>query len=44
MEGTKGENKGKAKGNWGRRGRGILSYKERYRSTVVEAEMYHRVK
>ena len=24
-----GENKGRAKGNWGRRGRGVMSYKER---------------
>ena len=29
------ENKGKAEGNQGRRGR-VVSYKERYRSTVVE--------
>ena len=33
-----GENKGRAEGNWGRRGRGVVSYKERYRSTVVEDE------
>ena len=39
-----GENKGRAEGNRGRRGRGIMSYKERYRSTVVEAERYHHVK
>ena len=32
------ENKGKAEGNRGRRGRGVVSYKERYRSTVVEDE------
>ena len=31
-------NKGKAEGNRGRRGRGLVSYKERYRSTVVEDE------
>ena len=33
-----GENISKAEGNWGRRGRGVVSYKERYRLTVVEAE------
>ena len=33
-----GENKGKAEGNRGRRGKGVMSYKERYRSTVVEDE------
>ena len=33
-----GENKGKAEGNRGRRGNGVVFYKERYRSTVVEAE------
>ena len=33
-----GENKGRAEGNQGRRGRGVVSYKERYRSTVVEDE------
>ena len=33
-----GRNKGKAEGNRGRRGRGVMSYKERYRSTVVEDE------
>ena len=32
------ENKGKAEGNRGRRGKGVMSYKERYRSTVVEDE------
>ena len=39
-----GENKRRAEGDRGRRGRGLMSYKERYRSTVVEAERYHRVK
>ena len=38
------ENKGRAEGNQGRRGKGIMSYKERYRSTVVEAERYHGIK
>ena len=33
-----GENITKAEGNWGRRGKGVVSYKERYRSTVVEDE------
>ena len=33
-----GENKGKAEGNRGRKGKGEVSYKERYRSTVVEDE------
>ena len=28
----------------GGEGEGVLSYKERYRSTVVEVERYHRVK
>ena len=28
----------------GEKGKGLMSYKERYRSTVVEAERYHRVK
>ena len=36
--------KGRAKGNRGRRGRGIMSYKERDRSTIVEAERYHGIK
>ena len=30
--------KERAEGNRGRRGRGVMSYKERYRSTVVEDE------
>ena len=33
-----GGNKGKAEGNQGRRGKGVVSYKEGYRSTVVEEE------
>ena len=33
-----GENITKAEGNRGRRGKGVVSYKERYRSTVVEDE------
>ena len=33
-----GGNKGKAEGNRGRRVKGVVSYKERYRSTVVEDE------
>ena len=32
------KNKGRAEGNRGRRGRGVMSYNERYRSTVVEDE------
>ena len=28
----------------GEKGKGLMSYKERYRSTVVEAERYQRVK
>ena len=39
--GTMGENKGREPGE---KGKGIVSYKERYRSTVVEAERHHRVK
>ena len=38
------ENKAKAEGNQGRRGKGKCPIKKGYRSTVVEAERYHRVK